>query len=95
MTRLPSAKTAYPVTGDVLTFCPADVMLSVTGIQVTRMVPSCGPASTLTSIGGSGNPAQHRGYNKKEKRFSPLVSVRNSVWAESFSSKRMRLFSST
>jgi hypothetical protein len=38
----------------------AEVMLRVTGIQVTSTVPSCGPESTRTSIGGSGNPAPKR-----------------------------------
>lgn len=40
------------------TFWPGLVMLRVTGIQVTRIVPSWGPESTLTSIGGSGRPGQ-------------------------------------
>ena len=31
-------------------------VLSVTGIHVTRIVPSWGPESTRTSIGGSGKP---------------------------------------
>ena len=51
VTRLPSAKTAYPVTGACLWAIPCPVE----GIQVTSIVPSCGPPSTLTSIGGSGN----------------------------------------
>jgi hypothetical protein len=50
VTRLPSANTAYPVTGT----CRTPVVFSVTGIHVTKIVPSCGPPSTLTSIGGSG-----------------------------------------
>ena len=40
------------------TFWPGVVMLRVTGIQVTRIVPSWGPESTLTSMGGSGRPDQ-------------------------------------
>ena len=40
------------------TFWPGVVMLRVTGIQVTRIVPSWGPESTLTSMGGSGRPGQ-------------------------------------
>lgn len=42
VTFLPSAYTAYPVTGP-------DEGGRVTGCQVTRRVPSCGPASTWIS----------------------------------------------
>ena len=38
------------------TFCPGVVIFNVTGIHVTRIVPSWGPESTRTSIGGSGRP---------------------------------------
>ena len=55
VTLFPSAKTAYPVTGDVFSL-PWAVTLRVTGIQVTKTVPSWGPGSTRTSIGGSGRP---------------------------------------
>ena len=55
VTLLPSAKTAYPVTGAIL----AAMETLVAGIQVTRIVPSCGPPSTRTSIGGSGNATKN------------------------------------
>ena len=57
VTRLPSAKTAYPVTGACLAASP----WVEEGIQVTSMVPSWGPPSTRTSIGGSGNANVRRG----------------------------------
>ena len=38
------------------TVCPGVVIFNVTGIHVTRIVPSWGPESTRTSIGGSGRP---------------------------------------
>ena len=77
-------------------------MLRVTGIQVTRIVPSWGPESTRTSMGGSGRPDQFPQWSKSPKTMissswqsAPFVSVRNSVWAASFSRSRIRLFSST
>lgn len=61
VTFLPSAYTAYPVTGP-------DEGGRVTGCQVTRRVPSCGPASTWISwarserVGGV--------FEKKKKTLS-------------------------
>ena len=45
-------------------------MLRVTGIHVTRIVPSWGPESTRTSMGGSGRPGQF-------PQWSTLPNVRN------------------
>ena len=74
VTLFPSAKTAYPVTGAnlfavLLPTVPSEstVVFKVTGIHVTRIVPSCGPPSTRTSIGGSGRAK----FRMKPNRFTP------------------------
>ncbi|KAG8236805.1 hypothetical protein J437_LFUL014071 [Ladona fulva] len=45
------------VTGAPLDIPDPEELLIVTGNHVTRRVPSCGPASTWMSTGGSGRPA--------------------------------------
>ncbi len=98
MTLLPSAKTAYPVTGTC--FDETIAVFNVVGIQVTSIVPSCGPPSTRTSIGGSGMAGNHNNVISLLTKWDtpldlPLFKVLNSVCADSFSSSRDKLFSST